>query len=175
MEFSIILACCENGGIGLNNKLPWYIPQDLKHFKNVTTSAKDGYKNAVIMGRKTWESLPKCFCPLPDRLNIIISSTIQHDFSNNYLVYTSLNEALEAIQNITYIDKVFVIGGAQLYQDALLHPLCKKAYITHILQQCECDTFIDFQTFVNQFTLIREGNINLHNNIPYTFNEYVNR
>ena len=65
----LILACDLNGGIGYKNKLPWYIPLDLKRFKNLTQNG------VVVMGRKTWESLPKK--PLPKRVNVVVSKTLQ--------------------------------------------------------------------------------------------------
>ena len=70
-----ILACTHNGGIGLNGKLPWRLKEDMKLFKRITTTIQnpndEGKQNAVIMGRKTWESIPNKFRPLPNRINII--------------------------------------------------------------------------------------------------------
>ena len=77
-----ILACTHNGGIGLNGKLPWRLKEDMKLFKRITTTIQNpndkekGKLNAVIMGRKTWESIPMKFRPLPNRINIILSKTI---------------------------------------------------------------------------------------------------
>jgi dihydrofolate reductase len=75
-----ILACTHNGGIGLNGKLPWRLKEDMKLFKTITTTIQNpndkGKLNAVIMGRKTWESIPMKFQPLPNRINIILSTTL---------------------------------------------------------------------------------------------------
>jgi len=79
-----ILACTHNGGIGLNGKLPWRLKEDMKLFKKITTTIQNpndkekGKLNAVIMGRKTWESIPMKFRPLPNRINIILSKTINN-------------------------------------------------------------------------------------------------
>ena len=75
MNFSIIVACTDEGIIGVNNTIPWYIPDDLKYFKTITTGNEKN-KNIVIMGRNTWESLPTQYKPLKDRINIIISNTL---------------------------------------------------------------------------------------------------
>lgn len=112
------MIVCRNRAnmIGIDNQLPWKIPKDLVRFKKETTN------NIVIMGRKTWESLPKK--PLPDRLNIVISSTV--NTLKGAQVFRSLNEALSFInESIVPLDSplavqdVWIIGGRRLYEEAL--------------------------------------------------------
>ena len=73
-KFSIIVAADAKNGIGNKGKLPWQIPNEMKYFKEVTTKAKTGFFNAVIMGRKTYESIPTKFRPLKDRLNVVLTT-----------------------------------------------------------------------------------------------------
>lgn len=124
---SIIVAKAANNVIGKDNDLLWHLSEDLKYFKQ-TTSGK-----TVLMGRKTWESLP--FKPLKNRRNIVISS--QKDYvADGAEVYSDLDSALEAAKG----EEVFCIGGASIYK--LLLPKCNKLYITQLFENYEGD--VDF-------------------------------
>lgn len=140
--FSIIVGCGKKTRcIGVNGGLPWKISEDMKYFKNVTTQKYLGLNNnVVIMGRKTWESLPKSFRPLPDRTNIVITKSPM-----NYYPYgsSSLNNALNSIVNT----KKFVIGGEQLYREALGHPDLDEIYVTEIDEDVHCNDDIKFDAF----------------------------
>ena len=106
MKISIIVARSTQGVIGRDNELPWRLPADLKHFKRTTLG------HPIIMGRNTWESLGR---PLPDRRNIVISRT--HGFSaEDAETFSSLEGALSACETS---DQVFIIGGAQVYEQAI--------------------------------------------------------
>jgi len=129
-RFSLVVAATvPDFGIGLHGSIPWRIPEDMKFFKETTSTTKDAKKqNAVIMGRKTWESIPSKFRPLPSRLNIVLtrspdSETAQAIAStDSCLVYSSLDKAMECLSWPPYsdsIETVFVIGGAELYNMAL--------------------------------------------------------
>ena len=134
MNFSIIVACTDEGIIGVNNTIPWYIPDDLKYFKTITTGNEKN-KNIVIMGRNTWESLPTQYKPLKDRINIIISNTLILDKKlDNVYVYKSLDEFFNNVKRFDY-NEIFLIGGGQLYKTGLEEPyksLCNKIYMTKI-------------------------------------------
>lgn len=126
MRINIIAACDQNGLIGINGKIPWYIPEDLQRFKQLTTG------NAVIMGRKTWESLP--IKPLPDRINIVLSSTPEYaqeyayDLEDDVYSKSSLQFALPIANS--YCRETFIIGGQRLYEEAL--PLADTVYLTKV-------------------------------------------
>ena len=106
MKLSIIVARAKNGVIGVENDLPWHLPQDLKHFKETTLGCP------IIMGRNTWESIGR---PLPGRRNIVVSRT--RGFSpEGAETFTSLQDAIEACQNT---EQAFIIGGAQIYEQAI--------------------------------------------------------
>ena len=114
----------QNGVIGIDNRLPWRLPEDLQHFRALTTG------HTIIMGRKTWESIGK---PLPGRQNIVVSR--QRDFhAPGALVAASLAAALALV---TLPDPVFVIGGAALYREAL--PAAMRLYFTEIERDFDGD------------------------------------
>ena len=125
----MIFARAANGVIGRDNTIPWHLPEDLAHFKRTTMGCP------VIMGRKTWDSLPPKFRPLPGRTNVIVSR--QNDFqANGATVVHDLDAALQACGDAP---DAWVIGGAQLY--ALAEPLATTAVVTDIDLQVEGDAF----------------------------------
>lgn len=129
MQINLIYARAANGVIGNNNQLPWHLPEDMAHFKQLTSGCP------VIMGRKTWDSLPVKFRPLPGRNNIVISR--QTDWSaTGATAATGLPEALRLCSPDT---PVWVIGGAQIY--ALAEPLAQRIEVTEIAQNFEGDAF----------------------------------
>ena len=129
MVVNMIYARAANGVIGKNDTLPWHLPEDMAHFKQVTM----GWP--VIMGRKTWDSLPTKFRPLPGRTNIVI--TRQADWqAEGAKVATSVEDAISLAGNI---EQVWVIGGAQIY--ALAEPLADRIEVTEIAQDFEGDAF----------------------------------
>jgi len=127
MEIVIIVAMAENRVIGRDNAMPWSIRGNLAHFKEMTM----GWP--CIMGRKTWESLPKK--PLPGRLNIVVSGTMAAD-SSVPKVFPSLSAAIE---HCSGYEKIFICGGESIYRQAL--PLANKIDLTLIKGQYEGDTF----------------------------------
>jgi dihydrofolate reductase len=123
---SVIAAVAENNAIGLDNGLPWHLPEDLKHFRSLTMG------HHIIMGRKTYESLGRL---LPGRITVIV--TRQSDYCvAGALVATSLEEAVSLCGND---DEVFVIGGAELYKLAL--PVADRLYLTEVSGEFAADTF----------------------------------
>ncbi len=144
-QFSIIAAIDQQMGIGKNGTLPWHLPEDLKYFNNVTKKTEPDKENAVIMGRRTWESLPEKFRPLPDRINAVISSNSELELPDGVLHFDSLDAALTAMSTSSKIDQIFVIGGAKLYEEAVLHPELERIYLTRIESTFDCDTFFPDQ------------------------------
>ena len=122
---SIIVALAENRVIGVNNTLPWRLPNDLKHFRHLTTG------HAIILGRKNYESIGK---PLPERTNIVI--TRNHDFrADGCLIAHSLDAALALVNNDP---EIFVIGGAEIYRAALART--DRLYLTRVHAAIAGDT-----------------------------------
>lgn len=128
---TLIAAVARNGVIGIDNRLPWHLPADLRHFKALTSG------HAVIMGRKTWESLPAKFRPLPGRRNIVVSRDAGYR-AEGAVVALSLPAALAAAGEGEGDGEAFLIGGAQLYATAL--PLADRLQLTEIDASFEGDT-----------------------------------
>jgi len=142
MNFSIIVAIDKNNGIGKDGQLPWSCSEDLKHFKRVTLDS------FVIMGRKTWESIPNKVKPLPRRINIVLSKTIDYHCACGVKVLSSLESALGYCKRSNEENgqdkNIFIMGGGQLYKEALDHPDCRKIYQSRINGDYNCDTFFKF-------------------------------
>jgi len=132
MKLSLIVAQSKNRVIGNNNELPWRLPKDLQYFKRVTLG------KPIIMGRKTYDSIGR---PLPGRVNIVISSN-QALVIEGVTVVTSLQGALDLAKVVCEeqeIDEVMVMGGAQVYRQAL--PLVDRLYITQVDAVIDGDAF----------------------------------
>ncbi len=129
MALNLIFARARNGVIGNHNTLPWHLPEDLAHFKQTTLG------QPVVMGRKTWESLPPKFRPLPGRTNIVVTRQSGWQ-AEGALVAHSLEQALE---HCPADPQVWVIGGAEVYAQAM--PLATRAVVTEIDADFEGDAF----------------------------------
>lgn len=152
----LIVATDQNGGVGLNNQLPWSFRSDMQHFKKVTTQTQSpNTKNAVIMGRKTWESIPEAFRPLKDRINVVISSQDDLKLPNHVLHYKDPLKALEDLQSNPSIDSIFCTGGAQLYSYYLDNNLVDDIYLTLIESAFETDAHlpIDLSEFTHNLNM----------------------
>jgi len=172
--FSIIVAADENNGIGKNNTLPWNLKGDMKYFKTITTKVfSDKEMNAVIMGRNTWESIPEKYRPLPNRINVVLSTQLgfirQLPLNENIIHSNGLNAALKYINSIHNINETFVIGGASLYREALTHPDLQTVYLTRIHNKFDCDTYIP--ELPNDLCLVSQDN-HTEDGIDYTFEIY---
>jgi dihydrofolate reductase len=135
ISFAIIVGHDDRRGIGLAGTIPWHHPEDLQFFKRTTMGG------TVIMGRKTWDSLPPRFRPLPGRLNIVLSRTLGRaslDDSVRCRVASSLQDALE-IAAAEHWDPIFVIGGASLYEQAIQHNRCSELIVSHVAGDYHCD------------------------------------
>ena len=138
-SFSIIVASTLEGGIGYKGQLPWpKIKKDLAFFRQTTTEAKQGKQNIVIMGRKTWESLP--VSSLPMRTIIVLSRSCKTLKGVEHLT-TSLDKALELACSFSNVDRIFVMGGGQVYAQALESKQCQSIYWTHITKEYPADTY----------------------------------
>jgi dihydrofolate reductase len=170
-KFSIVVAFDSQYGIGKNGQLPWYLPLDLKHFKETTTAViNPANKNAVIMGRKTWESLPQKFRPLPGRRNMVLSKKGELKLPSDVLCSQSLDDALSQLSS-SDIENVFVIGGAQIYAHAIEHPLCQKLYVTHVQGEYACDAF--FPPISKDFFPISASEWYQEAGINFQFSDYL--
>jgi dihydrofolate reductase len=129
MPLHLIYARASNGVIGKNNQLPWHLPEDLAHFKQTTQGCP------VIMGRKTWDSLPAAFRPLPGRTNIVVTRQPDWQAPGAQVAHSVEQAIAHCDPNAT----LWVIGGAQIYAQAL--PLAEEIVVTEIELTPEGDAF----------------------------------
>lgn len=168
--FDLVIACDAQGGMGKNNDLPWKIPGDIEHFRILTSqSTSADLKNAVIMGRRTWQSLPAKFRPLPNRINVVLTRDHDYVVPEGVLVCSSLDEALEKLAQ-QKVDRVFVIGGAEVLRKAMQHPRCGLLYLTEIQQSFDCDVFLPDHKEL--FQLQSGSSVKHENGIDYSINIY---
>lgn len=156
---SIIVAVSEDLGIGKDNELLWHISEDLKRFKKLTTG------NTIIMGKKTWESLPRR--PLPDRKNIVLTDNPDESIENAVTAY-SLKDALgKCIPG----EEIFIIGGGSIYRQFL--PVADRLFITHVHKNAPADIYFP-EIDLNVWEIVEEEEFNAgeNNNIPYTYTIY---
>ena len=148
MELNLIAGMTEQRIIGNEGKLPWYIPEDLELFKEITEG------NTVLMGRKTYQSLPETKKPLPNRNNIVITRNINPYLDFRTTFSYNLKEGLKMAES--YEKPIFVIGGESIYKQTL--PLANKLYISHIKRNHPGDTFFPEVDFINDWEIEQEKN-----------------
>jgi dihydrofolate reductase/thymidylate synthase len=173
--FQLVVAAGRALGIGKGGGLPWKLAGDMAYFRDLTTRVRGGgsggaaagggagraTRNAVVMGRKTWESLPARFRPLPDRLNVVLSRSAgdenggdggnggvpapsKLDLPPGVLAARSLDAALALLASPPHaadVETVFVIGGGAVYEAALASPACVAVHLTRVDSDAPCDTF----------------------------------
>ena len=212
MVVKLIVAMCKNNGIGCDNKIPWSIPEDMNYFSKKTSGdygivmrnkkSKETYvedlnnsqnikKNVVIMGRNTWESLPKKYKPLPYRVNIILSKNAkkQEDELNGDIVFSSsVDDAISLLHNRPrqddgcdkrekrekkHINHIWIIGGSSIYQEFMTRDMTNtikisKYYITYIDKYYDCDTYFPLIENMNKYYLTCFSKHRcIDNNTPY--------
>lgn len=217
ISYSIILSRTVNGGIGINNNLPWKLPMDMRFFKEITSSntesANENYikekykqdflshiqipiqtksekeyqqsqfKNIVIMGRKTYESIPSSYRPLKDRLNIVLSKNkdfvemINKDKSG-VLVFEEISECIDYLNKNHSQSEIFIIGGSEVYSHFFsskeLVNQINKIYLTNIItKDVKCDKYITipFDRFINVFI----SKAYKENGLLFDFQVFVNK
>ena len=164
MRVNLIYARSRNGVIGRDNGLPWHLPEDMAHFKRLTAGCP------VIMGRKTWDSLPAKFRPLPGRPNLVVTRQAGW-FADGAFAALGLDEALSTCARMDPVpEDVWVIGGAQLY--ALALPLAHRAMVTELARDFEGDTLAP--TLGTEWHPTKREEHVSRNGIPFAFITYRN-
>ena len=161
---NILVAYCRNRGIGINNTLPWNLPKDLKRFKELTSG------QSVIMGRKTWESLP--LKPLSKRQNIIVSNTMKkHMIFSDCSVQRNLKDAIGYSKKCGN-KQIWIIGGSSLYKEAIDGNFVNNIFATEIECDYKCDVF--FPEIPDNFKLSGSSNWRTYKFIDYKYTQYTN-
>ena len=201
--FQVVAAATRALGIGRDGALPFRLPPDLKYFQALTqgTSGAPGAENAVVMGRKTWESLPARFRPLPGRLNVVLSRTAgagaagdensagaanappapgaataeKGSAFSGATVCAGLDAALALLEAREGVERVFVVGGGEVYREALRHPACEAVHLTAVEAdpEPECDTF--FPELGPEYALWAATRPRTHEGLRYRFKCYARR
>lgn len=166
---NIIVAYCRNRGIGFQNRLPWNLSADLRYFKKLTIG--DG-RNAVVMGRNTWEGLPEVAQPLPKRANIILSRGRKPKKTGSAGVWSDIPSMKNFCRKRDY-SQVWIIGGEEIYKQFMDDPDLKNIYVTYIDEAFQCDTF--FPSFKDNFDLKWQSGQRVNEGLPYCFRHYIPR
>lgn len=159
-NLSIIVAMADNRAIGKDNDLLWHLSDDLKRFKKLTTG------HPVVMGRKTWESLPKR--PLPGRMNIVFTQNPDYEAPGAEVVH-SVNDLFKVLKDCD--DEVFVMGGASIYE--MLLPFTKRLYVTRVYRDFDGDVYFPVID-MSEFTLVKFGEpmFDEESGLDYAYEEY---
>lgn len=154
-NISIIVAIAQNFAIGKNNDLLFHLPNDLRHFKEITTG------KTIIMGRNTLLSLPKW--PLPNRRHIVISDNPDENFEGCEIA-SSIDEAIELVKNE---QEAFIIGGGMIYKQ--FYPLAGKLYLTLVHKDFNADTYFPEINYAEWTEKSREDYFDEKNNFNYSY------
>ena len=171
MDFALIAACDKEMGIGKGGTLPWHLPGELAYFHRVTSEVAGVQKrNAVIMGRKTWESIPEKRRPLPGRLNCVITRDENYPVPDGVLRFSSLEECLAGHDKDATLEKAYIIGGGELFRQAIAMEGCEAIYLTEVEGIFNCDTF--FPPLPQEFNKNTESEVQEENGAKYKFVVY---
>ncbi|XP_069483654.1 dihydrofolate reductase [Ambystoma mexicanum] len=176
-----IVAVCPSMGIGKDGNLPWPILRnEFKYFQRMTmTATQEGKQNVVIMGRKTWLSIPEKNRPLKGRINIVLSRELTAPPPGAHYLANSLDGALELLETRELagkVDLLWIIGGSSLYRELIGRPHHQRLFVTRILKEFECDTFLP-EFDLEKYRLLPEYpgvslGIQEENGIQYKFEVY---
>ena len=141
-SFAIVAAIDSARGLGRDGDLVWHLPGDLRFFRDLTSRTNNALKsNVILMGRLTWESIPERFRPLPDRTNVVITRQGDYPLPEDVPRASSFEDGLAIANGRADVESVFVVGGGQIYREAIVHPLCAQVFLTHVEGDFGCDVF----------------------------------
>lgn len=167
--FKAIAAIDEKRGLGRKGDLPWHLPEDLKHFARTTTTTVDPSKqNAVIMGRVTCESIPAKYWPLSGRRNAVITRNREWRIEGA-AIYTSLESALLDLAD--QVETLYVVGGGQIYSQAIELDACQELILTRIHRDFDCDAF--FPVYEDRFHRHEELSAGEHEGVEYVIERWI--
>ncbi|XP_026981781.1 dihydrofolate reductase-like [Lagenorhynchus albirostris] len=176
-----IITVSQNMGISKNGDLPWpSLRNEYKYFQRMTTtSSVEGKQNSVIMGRKTWFSIPEKNRPLKDRINIVLSRELTEPPQGAHFLARSLDDALKLTERpelTNKVDMVRIVGGSSVYKEAMNKPGHLRVFVTRTMQEFESDTFFP-EIDLEKYKLISEypgvpSDVQEEKGIKYKFEVY---
>ncbi|MBF0523343.1 MAG: dihydrofolate reductase [Candidatus Omnitrophica bacterium] len=177
IPIDIIVAVDEKFGIGKGGGLPWRLSEDLRHFKKITTTAAHDKRNVVVMGRKTWESLPEKYRPLPERINVVLTRSRDLILPGGVEKAGSFQDVFNLLKSRTDWEKIFIIGGAEIYKEAVALRNLQTIYMTHVRKDFGCDKFFPLtkEEFENRFEELFATPVVVENEVEFYFAEYQKR
>jgi dihydrofolate reductase/thymidylate synthase len=166
--FEVVVAADEAGGIGRGGALPWKLPGDAAFFKQLTreTAALDR-RNAVVMGRRTWEAIAPVSRPLGGRLNVVLTRQARYPVPAGVRMAGGLEQALGELCAQAGLERVFVIGGGQIYRHAVPLVGCLRVHLTRVEGRFDCDTFLP--SLGSAFRLVEQSDRHEEGGIGYVF------
>jgi dihydrofolate reductase len=170
-SFDIVVAADEAGGIGKASELPWRLPGDTKFLKRITTETNaPNLRNAVVMGRKTFETIPPRFRPLKKRLNVVVTRNDAYEVPDGAIRAGSIAEAVDHAARDASVERIFLLGGGEIYKQAVAMRECRRIYLTRVEGTFDCDAF--FPEVPSDFQLIEKSERHEDNGIGYRFLTY---
>ncbi|KAM3609311.1 uncharacterized protein V6R79_012887 [Siganus canaliculatus] len=141
----VIAAVCKGNGIGKEGKMPWDLPSEFKYFLgNVTRVSRPGRMNMMVWGRKCWESHPHSTFPIANVLHAVLSANLNMVPDHAHFLCPDFESAVQLAAKpplAGLIETIWVVGGTQVYEDALKHPWCDLVYLTDVMAEFDCDVF----------------------------------
>ncbi|KAM4554235.1 dihydrofolate reductase [Fundulus diaphanus] len=141
----VIAAICNNMGIGKDGTLPWSLPSEFQYFLNtIKKVSRPGNMNLLIWGRLCWNSHPESMFPLDNSLHVVLSKTLSSVPDYAHFLRRDLESAVRLAAEpplADIIETIWILGGTQVYEDALKHPWCDLLYLTDVMADFDCDAF----------------------------------
>ena len=174
-EIEIVVAADEAGGIGNAGEIPWRLPGDVAFLKRITSETTSPERqNAVVMGRKTWETIPPRFRPLKRRLNAVVTRQADYAVPEEVICATSLESAIDQIAaRGQAIEHIFVLGGGEIYRLALTLPTCTLVHLTRVEGRHRCDAH--FPALGPEYGLAHESERHEEGGVGYVFQRWERR
>jgi dihydrofolate reductase/thymidylate synthase len=174
-DFEIVVAADELGGIGNQGEIPWRLPGDVAfHNRNTSETISPHRRNAVVMGRKTWETIPVRFRPLKRRLNAVITRQRGYSVPGGVICATSLERAIEEVAaHGDAIERIFVLGGGEIYRLAAASPACRTVHLTRVEGHFHCDAH--FPALGDDYQLVDQSERHEEGGVGYVFQRWQRR
>jgi dihydrofolate reductase len=153
-NYNIIMACDKHNGYAKNSNLPWQISEELKYFNAITTYKEGRLIPVVIMGRKTWDSLPKK--PLKNRINIVLSKKLKRNVKDKHFVFDKFDDMLYFLTDNYFYNEKFIIGGESIIEEFLKRKpnLVSRIYLSYIQHNYRCNKFLKINDYLLNYNSI---------------------